>query len=69
MVKPMLGLAGRVLFKGNCQAVPIITQPRKGRKIKEHNTGMEETRAARVEQNTRHKAEPSTLYQVYRCIN
>ena len=38
-------------------------------KIKEHNTGMTETRAARVEQNTRHKAEPSTLYQVYRCIN
>ena len=38
-------------------------------KIQEHNTGMTETRAARVEQNTRHKAEPSTLYQVYRCIN
>ena len=33
------------------------------------NTDMTETRAARVEQNTRHKAEPSTLYQVYRCIN
>ena len=30
---------------------------------------MTETRAARVEQNTRHKAEPSTLYEVYRCIN
>ena len=30
---------------------------------------MMETRAARVEQNTRHKAEPSTLYQIYRCIN
>src|SRR3954470_18354021 len=30
---------------------------------------MTETRAARVEQNTRHRAEPSTLYQVYRCIN
>ena len=30
---------------------------------------MTETRAARVEQNTRHKAEPSTLYQIYRCIN
>src|SRR3954463_10558096 len=30
---------------------------------------MTETRAARVEQNTRHKAEPFTLYQVYRCIN
>ena len=44
------------------------TQPRKERKIKGHNTGMTETRAARVEQNSRHKAEPSTLYQVYRCI-
>ena len=69
MVKPRLGLAGGVLFKANCQGVPIITQPRKERKIKEHNTGMTETRAARVEQNTRHKAESSTLYQIYRCIN
>ena len=65
----MLGLAGRVLFKANHQGVPIITQPRKERKIREHNTDMTETRAARVEQNTRHKVEPSTLYQVYRCIN
>ena len=69
MVKPRLGLAGGVLFKANCQGVPIITQPRKERKIREHNTDMTETRAARVEQNTRHKAEPSTLYQVYRCMN
>ena len=69
MVKPMLGIAGRVLFKANCQGVPIITQPRKERKLKEHNPGISVTRAARVEQNTRHKAEPSTLYQVYRCIN
>ena len=69
MIKPRLGLAGGVLLKANCQGVPIITQPRKERKIKEHNTGMMETRAARVEQNTRHKAESSTLYQVYRCIN
>ena len=68
MVKPRLGLAGGVLFKANYQGVPNITQPRKGRKIREHNTDMTETRAARVEQNTRHKAEPSTLYQVYRCI-
>ena len=45
------------------------TQPCKEREIKEHNTGMTETRAARVEQHTRHKAEPSTLYQIYRCIN
>ena len=69
MVKPRLGIAGKALIKANYQGVPIITQPRKERKIKEHNTGMTETRAARVEQNTRHKAEPSTLYQVYRCIN
>ena len=68
MVKPMLGIAGRALLKTNCQGVPIIAQPCKERKIKEHNTGMMETRAARVEQNTRHKAEPSTLYQVYRCV-
>ena len=68
MVKPMLGIAGRVLLKANCQGVPIIAQLRKERKIREHNTDMTETRAARVEQNTRHKAEPSTLYQVYRCI-
>ena len=65
----MLGLAGGVLFKANCQGVPIITQSCKERKIWEHNTDMTETRAARVEQNTRPKAEPSTLYQVYRCIN
>ena len=62
MVKPRLGLAGGVLFKANCQGFPIITQPRKERKIKEYNTGMTETRAARVEQNTKHKAESSTLY-------
>ena len=68
MLKPRLGLAGGVLFKANCQGVPIITQPRKERKIQEHNTDITETRAARVEQNTRHKDEPSTLYQVYRCI-
>ena len=65
MVKPMLGIAGKALIKANYQGVPIITQPRKESKIKEHNTGMMETRAARVEQNTRHKAEPSTLYQIY----
>ena len=68
MVKPRLGIAGGVLFKANYQGVPIITQPHKERKIREHNTDMTETRAARVEQNTRQKAEPSTLYQVYRCI-
>ena len=63
MVKPRLGIAGKALIKVNYQGVPIITQPRKERKIREHNTDMTETRAARVEQNTRHKAEPSTLYQ------
>ena len=68
MVKPMLGIAGKALIKANCQGVPIITQPCKERKIREHNTDMTETRAARVEQNTRREAEPSTLYQVYRCI-
>ena len=68
MVKPRLGIAGKVLIKANYQGVPIITQPRKERKIREHNTDMTETRAARVEQNTRREAEPSTLYQVYRCI-
>ena len=69
MVKPRLGRAGGVLFKVNCQVVANITQPRKERKIREHNFDMTEARAARVEQNTRHKAEPSTLYQVYICIN
>ena len=68
MVKPMLGIAGKALIKANYQGVPIIAQPRKGRTIREYNTGMTETRAARVEQNTRREAEPSTLYQVYRCI-
>ena len=65
MVKPRLGIAGGVLFKANYQGVPIITPPCNEHKIKEHNTGMTETRVARVEQNTRHKAKPSTLYQVY----
>ena len=69
MVKPRLGIAGGVLSKANYQGVPIITHPRKESQIREHNTDMTETRAARVEQNTRHKAESSTLYQVYRCIN
>ena len=44
MVKPRLGLAGGVLFKVYCKQVPIITQPRKERKIKEHNTVMMKTR-------------------------
>ena len=53
---------------GPCWRSFIQSELCKERKIKEHNTGMTETRAARVEQNTRHKAESSTLYQVYRCI-
>ena len=69
MVKPRLGIAEKALIKAKYQGVTIITQPRKERKIREHNTDMNETRAARVEQNTRREAEPSTLYQVYRCIN
>ena len=68
MVKPRVYIVGQALIKVNYQGVPIITQPRKERKIREHNTDMTETRAARVEQNTRREAEPSTLYQVYRCI-
>ena len=68
MVKPRLGLVGGVLFKANCQGVPITPNRVRDAKIKEYNTGMTETRAARVEQNTRHKAEPATLYQIYRCI-
>ena len=68
MVKPRLGIAGKTLFKANYQGVPIITQPRKERKIWENNTDMTETKATRVEQNTRREAEPSTLYQVYRFI-
>ena len=65
MIKPRLGIAGGVLFKANYQGVPIITQPCKERKIREHNIDMTETRSARVEQNTRKKAEPSTLYEIY----
>ena len=68
MVIPMLGIARKALIKAKYQGVPIITQPRKERKVREHNTDMTETRAVRVEQNTRREAEPSTLYQVYRCI-
>ena len=68
MVKPRLGIAGKALIKANHEGVPILTQLRKERKIREHNTDMTETRVARVEQNTRREAEPSTLYQVYRCI-
>ena len=70
MVKPRLGIAGEALFKANCQGVPIITQPRKERKIREHNTDMTETRAARVEQNTRLKGRAfHPLPNIYRYID
>ena len=55
MIKPRLGIAEKALIKANYQGVPTITQPCKERKIQEHNTDMTETRAARVEQNTRQK--------------
>ena len=67
--KTNVGPCWRSFIQRELSRGPHNTQPCKERKIKEHNTGMTETRAARVEQNTRHNAEPSTLYQVYRCIN
>ena len=67
--KTNVGPCGRSFIQSELSRGSHNTQPRKERKIKEHNTGMTETRAARVEQNIRHKVEPSTLYQVYRCIN
>ena len=67
--KTKVGPCWRSFIQSELSRGPHNTQPCKERKIKEYNTGMTETRAARVEQNTRHKAEPSTLYQVYRCIN
>ena len=45
MVKPKLGLAGRVLFKANCQEGPIPLSML-GTLIKDHNTGITEIRAA-----------------------
>ena len=69
MVKPRLGLVGGVLFKATVKGSHKSPNRVRNAKIREHNTGISETRAARVEQNTRHKAEPSTLYQIYRCIN
>ena len=62
----MLGLAGKDLALSGLSRGSHTPQPRKERKIRENNTDMTETRAARVEQNTRHKAEPSTLYQKYK---
>ena len=67
--KTKVGPCQRSFIQGELSRGPHNTQSCKERKIKGHNTAMTETRAARVEQNIRHKAEPSTLYQVYRCIN
>ena len=50
MVKTMLGLAGRVLFKANCQGGPMNADRIRNAKFKKHNTDMMETRVARVEQ-------------------
>ena len=66
--KTKVGPCWRSFIQSELSRGPHNTQPCKEHKIKEHNTGITETWAARVEQNTRHKAEPSTLYQVYRCI-
>ena len=65
--KTKVGPCWRSFIQSELSRGPHNTQPCKERKIKEHNTGMTETRAAIVEQNTRHKAEPSSL--VYRYIN
>jgi hypothetical protein len=64
----MLGLAGEVYPKTNKQGAPYNPHVLEAL-IKEHNTGIMETRAAWVEQNTKQKAEPSTHNQVYKCIN
>ena len=66
--KTKVGPCWKRLFKANCQEGPIPLSML-GTLIKDHNTGITETKAAWVEQNTRQKAEPSTHYQVYRCIN
>ena len=66
--KTKVGPCRRSFIQSKLSRGPI-TPTALGRKIKKHNTGMTETREAIVEQNTRHKAEPSTLYQLYRCIN
>ena len=70
MVKPMLGLAGRVLFKANFQEGPINRHRVKDPKSRNITlVCWKLARATRVEQSTGHKAELSTLYQVYMFIN
>ena len=64
----MLGLGGRVLSQNENEGVPITTSSMLGVLNMEHNTGTQVTRAAKVEQNTEKKANPSTFYQVYMCI-
>ena len=54
MVKPRLGIAGKALIEAKYQGVPIITQPRKERKIREHNAGMTKTRGGKS--GTKHQA-------------
>ena len=68
MLKTKVGPCWRSFIQSELSRGSHNTQSRKEHKIKEHNTGITETKAARVEQNTRHKAEPSTLYQVDRCV-
>ena len=59
--KSKVGPCWRSFIQSDLSRGPHNTQPCKEHKIKEHNTGMTKTKAARVEQNTRHKAELSTL--------
>ena len=65
MVKPRLGIAGKALIKVNYQGVPIITQPRKERKIREHNTDMTETRAASVGEHSRNSKNFLRVTKIY----
>ena len=59
--KTKIGPCWRSFIRSELSRGPHNIQPCKERKIKEHNTVMTETRAVRVEQNTGHTAEPSTL--------
>ena len=54
--------------KTKVKGVPITTPSMLGALNMEHNTGTQVTRIAKVEQNTKHKARPSTFYQVYMRI-
>ena len=63
MVKQRLGIAGGVLFKANCQGVPIIAQPRKEHKIREHNTDMTEP-CATMDVNNHRRTQVTRIRQV-----